>query len=62
MQLAWVAKTLPHASADTSNTGSNRKEGALYGFFAVEATASRALSVLALSVFKCAPPALLFKC
>jgi len=29
-----VLATLPQASAATSNTGSNRKEGALYGFFA----------------------------
>jgi len=35
LQPPWVGAILPHASAATSNTGSNRKEGALYGFFAV---------------------------
>jgi hypothetical protein len=50
-QPCWVLKTLPHASAATSKIGSNRKEGALYGFF-VEAAASRALSLVDLSMFK----------
>jgi hypothetical protein len=30
-----VLTTLPHAKAATSNTDSNLKEGALYGFFSV---------------------------
>src|ERR1019366_2340255 len=49
-QLPWVPKTLPHASADTSNTGSNRKEGALYGFFVGEAASSRGLPLPEFSV------------
>jgi len=35
-----VEKTFPQASADTSNTGSNRKEGALYGFFTLDSRSS----------------------
>jgi hypothetical protein len=35
LQPPWVGEILPHASAATSNTGSNRKEGAWYGFFPV---------------------------
>jgi hypothetical protein len=50
-QLPWVAKTLPQDSADTSNTGSNRKEGALYCFLMGEGVASRGLSLVELSVF-----------
>jgi hypothetical protein len=46
-----VLKTFPHDSADTSKTGSNRKDGALYGFLAA-VDVSRALSLLVLSVFK----------
>jgi hypothetical protein len=59
MQLLWLENTLPHCSADTSKTGSNRKEGALYGFFPVEAAASRAFSLVDLSMFKCCAPLLL---
>src|ERR1019366_1861202 len=55
-QLAWEVKTLPHASADTSNTGSNRNEGVLYGFFVGEAASSRGLPLLELSRFKCCAP------
>ncbi len=53
LQLPSLAEILPHESADTSNTDSNLKEGALYSFFAIEAAASPALSPLALLVFKC---------
>jgi hypothetical protein len=35
--------TLPHASADISKTGSNRKEGVVYGFFTGEGDVSRVL-------------------
>jgi hypothetical protein len=59
MQLLWLENTLPHCSADTSKTGSNRNEGALYGFFPVEAAASRALSLVDLLMFKCCAPLLL---
>jgi hypothetical protein len=55
-QLPWVAKTLPQDSADTSNTGSNRKEGAWYGFFVGEVAVSRGLSLVGLSVFSCCSP------
>ena len=58
-QPAWESKTLPHASADTSNTGSNRNDGALYGFFCGGAAASRVLSLDDLSMFKCCAPLLL---
>lgn len=34
LQLPWVVETLPHDSAETSNTDSNRTDGVLYGFFA----------------------------
>jgi hypothetical protein len=52
-----VLKTFPHDSADTSKTGSNRKDGALYGFLAA-VDVSRALSLVVLSVFKShVPPA-----
>jgi hypothetical protein len=52
-----VLKTFPHDSADTSKTGSKRKDGALYGFLAAAAV-SRALSLVVLSVFKShVPPA-----
>jgi hypothetical protein len=53
-----VWKTFPQAKAATSNTGSNLKEGALYGFF-VEAAASRALSLVELSMLKCCASLLL---
>lgn len=46
-----MLKTFPHDSADTSKTGSNRKDGALYGFLAA-VDVSRALSLVVLSVFK----------
>ena len=39
-----------HASAETSKAGSNRKEGALYGFF-FEPVVSRALSLVELFIF-----------
>ena len=44
-----------HASADATNTGSNQKEGTLFGFFADEAAASRAMALVELSMFKCYP-------
>lgn len=47
---------LPHESADTSNTDSNRNEGVLYGFFAAGAAGSSILSLPALSFFKCCTP------
>jgi hypothetical protein len=47
---------LPHDSADTSNTDSNLKEGALYGFFAAASANSRVLPSLALLLLNfCAP-------
>jgi hypothetical protein len=56
MQSPCVMLILPHASADTSNTDSNLKEGVLYGFFAAEAATSRALSLLVLSLLKYCTP------
>jgi hypothetical protein len=47
--------TFPHARAETSNTFSSRKEGALYGFFRIAAP-SRAFPVSLLSVPKLVPP------
>ena len=35
LQLLWVVVSLPHASAETSNTDSNLRDGVLYGFFPV---------------------------
>jgi hypothetical protein len=62
MQLPSVGDILPHDSAETSNTDSNRKEGALYGFFGVESATSRVLSPLKFSLFKwCAPCLLLIQ-
>jgi hypothetical protein len=55
-QLPSVSFILPHESADTSNTDSNLKEGALYGFFAVGSATSRALPSLALLLFNCCAP------
>ena len=37
--------TLPQDSADVSNTDSNRKEGAVYGFFSGEGVELRVLSL-----------------
>jgi hypothetical protein len=52
-----LPNVLPHDRAETSNTGSNRKEGAVYGFFAGEAAESRGLSfVELLSISKLLPP------
>ena len=45
VQLPSVDCTLPQDSADISNTDSNRKEGAVYGFFAGTGTVSRVLSL-----------------
>jgi len=44
VQVPSLANVLPHARAETSNTGSNRKEGAVYGFLAGEADESSVLS------------------
>ena len=35
LQPLCVVVSLPHASAETSNTDSNRRDGVLYGFFPV---------------------------
>jgi hypothetical protein len=45
-QPPWVDCTLPQASADISKTGSNRKEGVVYGFFAGAGAVSRILSLV----------------
>jgi hypothetical protein len=49
-QLPCVLKTLPQASAETSNTGSNRNEGGLYGFFTPSSRGSPDESVFVLFV------------
>ena len=51
LQLPWVVETLPHDSAETSNTDSNLTDGVLYGFFA--AACSGAFSFEVLSLFNC---------
>ena len=57
VQLPSLANVLPQARAETSNTGSNRKEGAVYGFLAGEAVESRVLSFVELfSISKWLPP------
>ena len=54
-----MLNTLPHESAATSNTGSKRKDGVLYGFLAA-AAASGTLSLVVLSVFKSPSPLLMY--
>jgi hypothetical protein len=49
-QSLWVLETLPQASAETSNTGSNRNEGGLYGFFTPSSRGSPDESVFVLLV------------
>jgi hypothetical protein len=51
LQLAWVVETLPHDSAETSNTDSNLTDGVLYGFFAP--ACSGAFSFELLTLFNC---------
>jgi hypothetical protein len=50
-----VENTLPQARAEISNTGSNRNEGAVYGFFAGEGDGSCLLSLVDLSMVKFSP-------
>lgn len=51
-----MEEILPHASADTSNTDSNRNEGALYSFFCFEAATPLASGLLGLSFSNCYAP------
>jgi len=45
-----VVCTLPHASAEITNTDSDRKVGAVYGFFASDGTISPVSPLVALSM------------
>jgi hypothetical protein len=58
LQEPWVTETLPHESAETSNTDSNLTDGVLYGFFAP--ACSGAFSSEVLSLFNC-PPKIQFR-
>jgi hypothetical protein len=51
LQELWVTETLPHESAETSNTDSNLTDGVLYGFLVP--ACSGAFSSEVLSLFNC---------
>jgi hypothetical protein len=58
-QLRSVDCILPQASAEISNTDSNRKEGVVYGFFGGEEAVLRVLSLVDWSMFFSRPLPLL---